>query len=149
MKSAIRATQMWSVACLIMALLMKLNCALDLMLNAKIRARCVFNFQLQWIVTISFYADNFIFLRINCANFQGDSGGPLQSYHTSVSCMYIIDGVTSFGKSCGTLGIPGVYTRVYSYLDWIENIVWPNAWPLRHKALCFHHFPSICIMWLE
>lgn len=41
--------------------------------------------------------------------------------------MYTIVGVTSFGKSCGTIGVPGVYTRIYAYNDWIENIVWPNA----------------------
>lgn len=58
---------------------------------------------------------------------QGDSGGPIQTNHGHVSCMYTIEGVTSFGKVCGTKGVPGVYTRVYSYLKWIENIVWPNA----------------------
>lgn len=38
---------------------------------------------------------------------QGDSGGPVQIYHSSVSCMYTIVGVTSFGKVCGTEGVPG------------------------------------------
>lgn len=38
---------------------------------------------------------------------QGDSGGPVQIYHSSVSCMYSIVGVTSFGKICGTEGVPG------------------------------------------
>lgn len=33
-------------------------------------------------------------------------------------------GITSFGKACGFVGIPGVYTRVSNYIDWIENIVW-------------------------
>lgn len=40
--------------------------------------------------------------------------------------MYEIIGVTSFGKQCGTPGTPGVYTRVYAYLTWIESIVWPG-----------------------
>ncbi|XP_055327030.1 venom protease-like [Sitodiplosis mosellana] len=57
---------------------------------------------------------------------QGDSGGPIQTYHARVSCMYTLVGVTSFGKVCGTQGTPGVYTRVYTYLQWIEDIVWPN-----------------------
>lgn len=58
--------------------------------------------------------------------FKGDSGGPIQTYHPSVSCMYTIQGVTSFGKICGTEGVPGVYTRIHAYLDWIEEIVWPK-----------------------
>lgn len=42
--------------------------------------------------------------------------------------MYTIIGLTSFGSaSCGgQIGVPGVYTRVYGYLDWIEGIVWPD-----------------------
>lgn len=41
-------------------------------------------------------------------------------------CMYTIIGVTSFGNvNCGDLGMPGVYTRVFPYLDWIEEVVWP------------------------
>lgn len=52
---------------------------------------------------------------------EGDSGGPLQVYH-SIYCMYKILGVTSFGKGCATVvGIPGVYTRVANYIDWIES----------------------------
>jgi secreted trypsin-like serine protease len=38
---------------------------------------------------------------------------------------YEIIGVTSFGKFCAT-GTPGVYTRISSYLQWLENIVWPD-----------------------
>lgn len=37
--------------------------------------------------------------------------------------MHEIAGITSFGIGCG-IGIPGVYTRVSAYLDWIEDIVW-------------------------
>ncbi|XP_028173554.1 serine protease persephone-like [Ostrinia nubilalis] len=54
---------------------------------------------------------------------QGDSGGPLQISESDVT--YRLVGVTSFGKGCGTT-TPGVYTRVAHYIDWIENIVWPN-----------------------
>ncbi|XP_014219962.1 venom protease-like [Copidosoma floridanum] len=55
---------------------------------------------------------------------QGDSGGPLMVKSDSYKCMYDIVGVTSFGKLCGSV-IPGVYTKVYHYLDWIEDTVWP------------------------
>lgn len=80
------------------------------------------------------YDDDFTALRVrlipNIINpythlLQGDSGGPLQVYHQSQSCMYEIVGVTSFGKGCGSVDTPGVYTRVYHYLEWIESIVWP------------------------
>ncbi|XP_055594342.1 venom protease-like [Uranotaenia lowii] len=55
---------------------------------------------------------------------QGDSGGPLQIYNDeNVYCTYTIIGVTSFGKYCGLAGTPGVYTKVYSYISWIENLI--------------------------
>ncbi|KAG5671089.1 hypothetical protein PVAND_001303 [Polypedilum vanderplanki] len=59
---------------------------------------------------------------------QGDSGGPLQTTKFTPNSIryYEIIGVTSFGKFCAA-GIPGVYVRVYSYLDWIESIVWPSS----------------------
>lgn len=54
---------------------------------------------------------------------QGDSGGPLQTFIES-NIAHIV-GIVSFGVSCGTT-LPGIYTRVAYYLDWIEPIVWPN-----------------------
>lgn len=77
---------------------------------------------------ISFFADLYnSFFRRSLVNicFQGDSGGPLQIYHDKVYCMLSITGVTAFGKKfCGQPGIPGVYTKVSNYIEWIENIVW-------------------------
>lgn len=55
---------------------------------------------------------------------QGDSGGPIHTYHNDY-CLPEIVGITSFGVLCGTPNVPGVYTRVAHYLDWIEAIVWP------------------------
>ncbi|XP_072943260.1 trypsin-1-like [Epargyreus clarus] len=57
---------------------------------------------------------------------KGDSGGPLQLKMVKVKCMYNIIGVTSFGKQCGKVGFPGMYTRVKNYVSWIEDIVWPG-----------------------
>ncbi|XP_012287573.1 serine protease snake [Orussus abietinus] len=56
---------------------------------------------------------------------QGDSGGPLQRILDTPYCMYSIVGVTSFGRFCASKDSPGIYSRVSSYLDWIESIVWP------------------------
>ncbi|KAL0116153.1 hypothetical protein PUN28_011186 [Cardiocondyla obscurior] len=53
---------------------------------------------------------------------QGDSGGPLLML-TGPSQSIV--GITAFGQSCGG-STPGVYTAVYSYLEWIEKEVWPE-----------------------
>jgi len=52
----------------------------------------------------------------------GDSGGPLQAVgrYNGTSMRMIQHGVISYGLSaCGTKGVPGVYTRVSYYMDWI------------------------------
>ncbi|XP_012264277.2 serine protease snake-like [Athalia rosae] len=56
---------------------------------------------------------------------QGDSGGPIQRVLEDPYCMYSIVGITSFGKFCGFKNSPAIYSRVSSYVDWIEGIVWP------------------------
>ncbi|KAF9794304.1 hypothetical protein SFRURICE_010046 [Spodoptera frugiperda] len=53
---------------------------------------------------------------------QGDSGGPIQIKNKNISCMYTVVGVTSFGRACGFVGEPGIYTRVANYVSWIEGI---------------------------
>ncbi|XP_026750049.1 serine protease snake-like [Galleria mellonella] len=64
---------------------------------------------------------------------QGDSGGPLQvkiplpePYSNREGTMHYVVGITSFGVGCALPNLPGVYTRVSSFIDWIENIVWVN-----------------------
>lgn len=53
-----------------------------------------------------------------------DSGGPLQ-IAIGNECVFSIIGVTSYGSTyCGQKSSPGIYTRVSSYLDWIEVNVW-------------------------
>lgn len=52
----------------------------------------------------------------------GDSGGPLQALgkYNGNTIRTIQHGVVSYGvRECGTGGIPGVYTRVAYYMDWI------------------------------
>jgi secreted trypsin-like serine protease len=60
----------------------------------------------------------------NSFSYQSDSGGPLQIVLPDNKCVYSIVGITSFGTGCGLKGAPSIYTRVSSYLDWIEEKVW-------------------------
>ena len=51
------------------------------------------------------------------------SGGPLQvKVEQEKGYIYYIVGITSFGKVCGQENSPSVYTKVFSFLDWIESI---------------------------
>lgn len=43
-----------------------------------------------------------------------------------VHCMWDIVGLTSVGIDCGVRN-GSLYTRVHHYLDWIEEIVWPET----------------------
>ncbi|XP_075393989.1 kallikrein-1-like [Tenrec ecaudatus] len=50
----------------------------------------------------------------------GDSGGPL-------ICDGIFQGITSWGpKPCAFIGSPGVFTRVFPFLDWIHDTMAAN-----------------------
>lgn len=49
---------------------------------------------------------------------QGDSGGPLIDPETGV-----LVGVTSWGDGCGRAGVPGVYSKVSTSLQWIEDTI--------------------------
>ncbi|KAF5272857.1 hypothetical protein FQR65_LT00453 [Abscondita terminalis] len=55
---------------------------------------------------------------------QGDSGGPLIVSSSRNRCISYVVGVTSFGKGCGGVNVPAVYTRISHYLPWIENHIW-------------------------
>lgn len=49
---------------------------------------------------------------------QGDSGGPLFVSRTDA---LVIAGIVSYGRGCAQPGIPGVYSRVSSYTEWITG----------------------------
>uniref|UniRef100_A0A182XW56 Peptidase S1 domain-containing protein n=1 Tax=Anopheles stephensi TaxID=30069 RepID=A0A182XW56_ANOST len=59
---------------------------------------------------------------------EGDSGGPLQmklplAGANGKASLYYIVGITSNGGICGTVNRPGLYTRVSSYVGWIEQVL--------------------------
>lgn len=66
--------------------------------------------------------------RIICAGFKsggkdachGDSGGPLLS---KINGNYVVVGVVSTGIGCARPLLPGLYSRVSSYINWIERYV--------------------------
>lgn len=52
---------------------------------------------------------------------QGDSGGPLICANDQNHP--IIAGITSWGFGCGTKNSPGVWTKVSSYIPWIQSLM--------------------------
>lgn len=60
-------------------------------------------------------------------DFQGDSGGPLQIHEgdsDEADSIATVVGIVSFSVTCGST-FPSVYTRIASYREWIESVVWP------------------------
>ena len=55
----------------------------------------------------------------NCG---GDSGGPLVVPGASATDDVQV-GIVSFGKGCGLANFPGVYSRVSTYLGWMQDTI--------------------------
>ncbi len=50
---------------------------------------------------------------------QGDSGGPIVAYVPQP----VLVGDTSWGNGCALAGFPGIWARVSSYADWIDQVI--------------------------
>ncbi|KAK4307182.1 hypothetical protein Pmani_021033 [Petrolisthes manimaculis] len=50
----------------------------------------------------------------------GDSGGPLAC---NIDGTHILMGLVSWGKNCGQPSLPGVYTDIQYYLNWIKSVM--------------------------
>ncbi len=55
------------------------------------------------------------------ARTQGDSGGP-QMFQMA-NGRWAVVGIVSWGIGCADPGVPGIYTRVSNYVDWINQRV--------------------------
>lgn len=49
---------------------------------------------------------------------QGDGGGPLVC---NLQGTWYLAGIVSWGIGCGQHDVPGVYTKISQYSDWIQN----------------------------
>ncbi|KYN20889.1 Enteropeptidase [Trachymyrmex cornetzi] len=52
----------------------------------------------------------------------GDSGGPLVCL-SPFENRYVLQGITSNGYGCGRRERPGVYTKIYSYMSYIDYVI--------------------------
>lgn len=57
--------------------------------------------------------------------YHGDSGGSLMSKQVrNGKIANVLVGVTSFGDGgCAREGVPGVFTKVSSYIDWMQQVM--------------------------
>ncbi|CAF0998247.1 unnamed protein product, partial [Brachionus calyciflorus] len=55
---------------------------------------------------------------------QGDSGGPIfVKDNVNGKEKFVLVGLTSYGDGCALKDLPGIYTRVSFYMNWIQNLM--------------------------
>lgn len=55
---------------------------------------------------------------------KGDSGGPLMvPVQDKGESYYYQRGIVSYGIGCGRAGIPSVFSRVSTFMDWVKERV--------------------------
>ena len=62
----------------------------------------------------------FYFVWLKSLSFPGDSGGPIFQW---AGQYWEQVGIVSYGDGCAQPGLPGVYTRLSYYYQWIEEIL--------------------------
>ncbi|XP_037668710.1 serine protease 55 [Choloepus didactylus] len=63
---------------------------------------------------------------------QGDSGGPLVCTQDPGEKWYQV-GIISWGKSCGQINVPGIYTLLVNYNLWIKNVTQLEGRPFNYE----------------
>ncbi|KAB5553821.1 hypothetical protein PHYPO_G00043120 [Pangasianodon hypophthalmus] len=76
---------------------------------------------------------------------QGDSGGPLV---VNINGTWVQAGIVSFGNGCALPKIPGVYTRVSQYQDWINSKI-SNNQPAFVTSKSNRDSPSLFYLFLS
>lgn len=68
---------------------------------------------------------------------QGDSGGPLVCM---IDKRMTLLGIISWGLGCGQKDVPGIYTKVTNYLNWIQDNM--KQWQRKPSSLNPEDLPS-------
>lgn len=56
---------------------------------------------------------------------------------------WILLGITSNGDGCGRAGRPGVYTKVFNYLHWIQSIIIKDRFGKRMESDLLQHMDKL------
>ncbi|XP_020662943.3 serine protease 53 [Pogona vitticeps] len=69
-------------------------------------------------------------------------GEPLVCNNNGV---WFVAGIASFGKGCGTVIRPGVYTAVSAYQEWIMQLAWSAYYDVQKPPLPMVHDEDSCL----